>query len=57
LLGFVAPEHDGAVHRVEVRVARPDVHVRARSRYVAPVAGATVRPETAASGYSGRSPR
>ena len=40
LLGFVAPEHDGAVHQVEVRVARSGVHVRARSRYVAPRADA-----------------
>jgi hypothetical protein len=36
LLAYVAPEHDGALHHLEVRVRRPDVSVRARAGYVAP---------------------
>jgi hypothetical protein len=36
LLAYVVPEHDGALHHLEVRVRRPDVTVRARSGYVAP---------------------
>jgi VWFA-related protein len=36
LLAYVAPEHDGALHHLEVRVHRPDVSVRARSGYIAP---------------------
>ena len=36
LLAYVAPEHDGALHHLEIRVHRPDVTVRARAGYVAP---------------------
>jgi Ca-activated chloride channel family protein len=36
LLAYVAPEHDGVLHHLEVRVRRPDVTVRARTGYVAP---------------------
>jgi len=36
LLAFVAPERDGALHHLEVRVHRSDVSLRARSGYVAP---------------------
>jgi VWA domain-containing protein len=36
LLAYVAPEHDGALHHLEVIVHRPDVTVRARAGYVAP---------------------
>lgn len=36
LIGFVAPELDGELHALEVRVKRPDVSVRARRTYVAP---------------------
>jgi Ca-activated chloride channel family protein len=36
LLAYVAPERDGALHHLEVRVRRPDVSLRARSGYVAP---------------------
>lgn len=35
LLAFVAPELDGRVHQLEVRVKRPDVIIRARKSYVA----------------------
>lgn len=37
LIGFVAPSHDGLLHRVHVS-ARPGLHVRARTQYVAPPA-------------------
>lgn len=36
LLAFTAPAKDGALHRLDVRVKRPDVTVRARRAYVAP---------------------
>jgi len=36
LLAYVAPERDGVLHHLEVRVRRPDVSLRARSGYVAP---------------------
>lgn len=36
LLGFVAPAHDGLLHRVEVRVKRGGTLVRARRSYRAP---------------------
>jgi hypothetical protein len=36
LIGFATAEHDGAVHTIEVRVARPASVVRARRSYVAP---------------------
>jgi Ca-activated chloride channel homolog len=35
LLGYRMPEHDGKVHRIDVRVKRPSVTVRARKSYVA----------------------
>lgn len=35
LLGFAAPDGDGAVHSIEVRVGRPATSVRARRSYVA----------------------
>ena len=36
LLGFVAPVSDGRLHRLEVRVKRPGVQVKARKSYLAP---------------------
>ena len=36
LLGFVAPASDGRLHRLEVRVKRPGVQVKARKSYMAP---------------------
>lgn len=36
LLAFVAAVHDGALHRVEVRVRRPGLTARARKNYQAP---------------------
>jgi len=36
LLGFVTPVTDGALHRLEVQVKRPGVHVKARKSYLAP---------------------
>ena len=41
LLGYLAPEADGAVHRIDVRV-KDSLHVRARRSYQAP-RGAAVR--------------
>jgi len=35
LLAFVAPQNDGVLHRLEVKVDRPGVTVRARTGYVA----------------------
>lgn len=35
LIGFAAPELDGQLHTLEVRVKRPDVTVRARRTYLA----------------------
>jgi Ca-activated chloride channel family protein len=42
LLGYTAPERDGKVHAIEVRVNKPGMIVRARKSYVAP------RPQAAA---------
>jgi VWFA-related protein len=41
LIGFepASPKDDGKLHRVEVKVSRPDVDVRSRSSYYAPRAG------------------
>jgi hypothetical protein len=39
LLGFVAPSHDGVLHRVHVSTRRQGLNVRARTYYTAP--GAT----------------
>jgi len=36
LLGFVAPSHDGVLHRVHVSTRRPGLNVRARTYYTAP---------------------
>jgi VWFA-related protein len=36
LLGFVTPVADGALHRLEVRVKRPGVQIKARKSYLAP---------------------
>ena len=36
LLGFVTPVTDGALHRLEVRVKRPGVQIKARKSYLAP---------------------
>jgi hypothetical protein len=36
LVAFVAQQHDGALHQLEVRVRRPNLIVRARRGYVAP---------------------
>ena len=36
LLGFVAPSHDGVLHRVHVSTRRPGLQVRARTYYAAP---------------------
>jgi VWFA-related protein len=36
LVAFVAQQHDGALHQIEVRVRRPNLIVRARRGYVAP---------------------
>jgi len=36
LLGFVTPVADGALHRLEVRVKRPGVQLKARKSYLAP---------------------
>jgi len=36
LLGFAAPENDGRLHRVEVKVHVPGLTVRSRQSYVAP---------------------
>jgi hypothetical protein len=36
LLGFVAPEHDGRVHQIEVRVKDGSLVARARQSYQAP---------------------
>jgi Ca-activated chloride channel family protein len=36
LLGYTAPERDGKVHAIEVRVNKPGMIVRARKSYVAP---------------------
>ena len=36
LLGFATPVTDGALHRLEVRVKRPGVQVKARKSYLAP---------------------
>jgi VWFA-related protein len=33
LLGFAPPKHDGKTHKIEVKVARKDVKVRARKAY------------------------
>jgi Ca-activated chloride channel family protein len=38
-LGFAATANDGRVHRIEVRVRRPGLTVRARQSYVAPSGG------------------
>jgi Ca-activated chloride channel family protein len=39
LLGFTAPERDGKVHVIEVRVDKPGMTVRARKSYLAPRPG------------------
>ncbi len=36
LLGFAPPARDGRTHRIEVKIARPDVRPRVRKNYVAP---------------------
>jgi Ca-activated chloride channel family protein len=36
LLGFVAPENDGKIHKIEVRVKKAGLAVRARNSYQAP---------------------
>jgi VWFA-related protein len=36
LLGYALPESDGKLHQIAVRVADPDLVVRARRRYLAP---------------------
>ena len=36
LIGFVAPENDGKIHKIDVRVRRPGLSVRARNSYQAP---------------------
>ncbi|HXT71305.1 MAG TPA: VWA domain-containing protein [Vicinamibacterales bacterium] len=36
LLGFVPPAQDGKTHKIEVKIARPDVRPRVRKNYVAP---------------------
>ena len=36
LMAFTAPSKDGVLHRLDVKVRRPDVTVRARRGYVAP---------------------
>jgi Ca-activated chloride channel family protein len=36
LMAVTAPSKDGALHRLDVKVRRPDVTVRARRGYVAP---------------------
>ncbi len=36
LIGFVAPSHDGVLHRVHVSTRRPGLQVRARTYYTAP---------------------
>ena len=36
LLGFVTPVTDGELHRLEVRVKRPGVQIKARKSYLAP---------------------
>ena len=38
ILGFAPPVNDGKVHKLEVKVRRPSVTVRARKSYVAPAA-------------------
>jgi Ca-activated chloride channel family protein len=45
LLGFAPPDHDGKRHRIEVRVGRPGLKVRARKNYVAPKGGADRGPD------------
>jgi Ca-activated chloride channel family protein len=35
-LGFVPPLHDGKAHRIDVKVKRPGLTVRARQTYIAP---------------------
>jgi Ca-activated chloride channel family protein len=40
LIGFSAPQPDGQLHALEVRLRRPGLSVRARQTYVAPSAGA-----------------
>ena len=36
LLGYVAPEADGKLHHIEVRLTDASLHARARRSYVAP---------------------
>jgi len=36
LIGFTAPESDGKLHTIDVRVSRPGTSVRARRNYLAP---------------------
>jgi Ca-activated chloride channel family protein len=39
LLGYTAPERDGKVHAIEVRVDKPGMTIRARKSYLAPKPG------------------
>ena len=36
LIGFIAPEHDGKLHQLEVRLKNPNYVARARRSYQAP---------------------
>ena len=44
LIGFVAPENDGKIHKIEVRVRKPGLLVRARNSYQAPRSQKQPRP-------------